>query len=149
MFVLIIEKRISCEVKGIGRRKTDEQDWYVLLAAAIPFKPSVGFELRLKGEDNIAKLIRVVYDPSNGTFWAQALPVLHPKPNAKKVAQNLVDVVGWDIAIEESTLEEASKVLQDKAIKDLQRMLRQAQTRIVMSGAPLGFNPHGPGRRKQ
>jgi len=87
MFVLIIEKRISCEVKGVGGRKTDEQDWYVLLAVAIPFKPSVGFELRLKGKSNIVKLSRVIYDPNKGTFWSTTISVLHPKPDAKTYAK--------------------------------------------------------------
>ena len=148
MFVLIIERRISCEVKGVGV-KTDEQDWYVLLAVALPFEPSVGFEIQLKdGEENVIRLTRVIYDPKDGTFWSKTTPVLHPKPNAQTVAQNLVNDIGWDIAMEESTLEEATKTLHNKAIKDLQRMLKQAQSRIVMSGAPLGFNPRGPGRRK-
>ena len=144
MFVLIVEKRISAQIKDRGR---SAPDWYVLLAVALPFKPSVGFEIQLKGATNVLKLTRVIYDPSNGTFRAQTTPVLHPKPNAQTVAQNLVNDVGWDIAMEESTLEEATKTLRNKAIKDLQRMLKQAQSRIVMSGAPLGFNPRGPGRK--
>ena len=95
MFVLIIEKRISCEAKGVGGRKTDEQDWYVLLAVALPFKPSVGFEIQLKGgEENVVRLTRVIYNPKNGTFWSKTTPVLHPKPNTQSVAQHLVNDIG-------------------------------------------------------
>jgi len=146
MYVMIVEKRISAQIKDRGR---SAPDWYILLAVAIPFAPPVGFEMQLKEEWAIIKLTKVVYNPNNATFLAQTAPILHPKPDAPTVAQNLVNTVGWDIAVEEETLKKAIVTLRKKAVRELQDMLMKAQSRIVMAGAPLGLNPLGPGRRKR
>jgi len=145
MYVLVVEKRISAQIKDRGR---SAPDWYVLLAIALPFEPSVGFEIQLKGKST-TKLTRVIYNPNNGTFWARVPPILHPKPDAQKVAQNLVDVVGWDIAMEESTLAAATVTLRNKAVEKLQSMLMKAQSKIIGGQGPvrLAFDPRGPGRK--
>jgi len=145
MFVMIVEKRISATVVKRGELT---EDWYVLVAIALPFKPSVGFEVELKGSASV-KLLRVVYNPNNGTFWAQVKPVLHPRPNAREAAQGLVNVGGWDIAMEESTLTEAIETLRNKAVRELHSMLLKAQSRIAVAGAPpIDLHFHTPGRKK-
>lgn len=136
MFVLIIEKRISARVEAKG----ENPDWYVLLAVALPFKPSVGFEVELKNKTYV-KLQRVVYSPNNGTFWAQVVPHLHPRPDAKKVAQDLVDRAGWDVALEASALKEATEALRKKATRELMAMIAKAQSKIVMAGTSIQIDP--------
>lgn len=141
MFATIIEKRISA--------KANAADWYVLLAAVFPFAPTEGLEIQLK-KRVFVKLERVVYNPANMTFWVQTEPLLHPKPNAKKVAEELVKFASWDEAVVEKDLEAAKVSLLKKAIVKLQQLIIQAQTRTII-GKPMGlslpFDPRGPRRK--
>ncbi len=131
MFVLIIEKRISSKIKKMG---DPVKDWYVLMAAALPFEPSTGLEIELKGESNTIELTRVVFRPTNGTFWAETKPVLHPRPDTQTVAQNLVDNSGWDVAVKASDLPKATIILCNKAIEKLVEKMLQATSNILSPG---------------
>lgn len=138
MFVLIIEKRISAKANAV--------DWYVLVAVVLPFAPFAELlEIQL-AKHVFVKLERVVYNPKNGTFWAQAEPFIHPQPNAKQVAHELVEHTGWDKAMVEKDLEAAKDSLRREAVKKLQSILMKAQTRIVLAG-PAALDPSGKGRR--
>ena len=142
MYVLILEKRISAKIEDRGK---SPPDWYVLLAVALPFEPSVGFEIQLKGK-RTTKLTRVVYNPDDMTFWAKVPSVHHPRPDAQSVAQNLVDVAGWDIAVDATALEDAMKVLHKKAMAKLQQALIQAQLKMMPAFTQLR-QPPGSKRR--
>lgn len=131
MFVLVIEKRISA--------KAGKEDWYTLVAQALSFEPRVGLEIQLK-KHMFIKLERVVYDPNHGTFWAQVEPMLHPKPNAAKLAEAYA-AGDWDRAVEEKDLEVAKEVLRDEAVRKLQSMILRARPgaiRKTMTQHPFG-----------
>lgn len=146
MFVVIIEKRISAEVKTGDK---DSVDWYVLLASALPFAPVVGTEIQIPGAGatSFVRLERVVYNPGDGTFWAQAKTILHPKPDAETVAATLVELHRWDKATEESDLVAVKKELTKSAIRKLQQTIIQAQARMASSSVRQIFDPRGPKRR--
>lgn len=139
MFIVIVEKRISAKANAV--------DWYVLVAATLPFAPWEGLEFQLK-EHVFIKLERVVYIPANGTFWVQTEPLLHPKPNANKVALELVEQVGWDKAVVEKDLKKARETLTKSAIAKLQQTLVQVQARAMMGGGGLAVLG-GPTRGKR
>lgn len=130
MFVVIIEQRISAEVKEFSK---SEKDWYALVALAVPFEARVGTEIFTKA-NKVIELVRVIYNPNNATFWAELGPILHPEPDAKTVAEVLVDKDGWDAAVEAGALKEATKKLRTQALRKLQMVLQQA--RSAMLGGP-------------
>lgn len=139
MFVVVIEKRISA--------KAGAKDWYVLLAVVFPFAPVVGTEVRLKSGVSVP-LESVIYDPTEATFWTRTEPLLHPKPNAKKVAEELAMSADWDKAVVEEDLEAAKESLTKEGIRKLQQIIVQAQTRAMISKPiALPFDPKGPRRK--
>lgn len=144
MFVTIVEKRISSEIKKMG---DPCKDWYALLAIALPFKPSVGFEFQVNKQVSIT-LERVIYNPANLTFWAQVEPLLHPKPNAERVANEFVELGGWDRAVAKKDLEAAKDALRSEAVKKLQRVILRAQSAVAGGPVRLPFDPRGPGRKR-
>jgi len=131
MFIVIVEKRISSEIKKMG---DPAKDWYVLLAAVLPFAPMVRCELQISkvGCSEFITLGRVVYNPHDGTFWAETASILHPKPDAQTVAKELSDEGNWDVATEEFALEEAKKKLREKALHKLQQMISQSSLRNIV-----------------
>lgn len=130
MFVVIVEQCISAERKGVG--KTPVEDWYALVALALPFEARVGTELCTKA-NKVIELTRVIYNPSNVSFWAELESILHPKPDAETVAKALVDKDGWDVAVTKGDLEKAIKELHEKAVKKLQQSIMKAQAAMGLT----------------
>lgn len=140
MFVVIVEQRISAERKGVGKARVE--DWYALVALALPFEARVGTELFTKA-NKVIELVRVIYNPSTATFWAELGPILHPKPDAMTVAKELVDKEGWDVAIMKGDLEEAIQKLREKAVRKLQQSIKKAQAAMLGAGRSHLVGPGG------
>lgn len=139
MFVVIIQQRVSAKVAKFDK---PEVDWYAIVAVALPFAPIEGTKLQTKST-GVLKLSEVIYNPGDATFSASLKPILHPQPDAKTVAEKLVESGNWDAAVEESTLEEAKATLCGKALRKLQKVITQVQ----MHSATLGtrrVHPGGP-----
>lgn len=137
MFIVIVEKRISCEVTHQGDKVT-EQDWFVLLVKILPFAPVEGTIIQLEPDYTI-QFECVVYNPNNGTFNAKTASRLHPIPDAETCARELVMSGRWEEVAPENGLATAKDLLIKKTLRKIQSSILRAAPQVASGKQLLNF----------